>query len=100
MEYVIQDLVKYTSMQASLASGHHAMGEHRACNMFYVIGDDIGAPMNSCIGLGSAIECECSTRTYAKFDTGVYTRCPHQFDDVTFDARLDAHPANDLLQAL
>src|SRR5438874_5977523 len=100
MHYFIYDLFHHTPMQPRLAGGNHTVSKHGTRHAFDIVRNNIGTPMYSCVCLGRPVEGKCPAWTDAQFDTIMLTCGSYQFNDIAFNARLDAHPADHHLQCL
>ena len=100
MQYFIYDLFHPTPMQPRLAGGNHAVSKHGTCHVFDIVRDDIRTPVYGCISLGRSIEGQRATWTDTQFNAIMYMRCSYQFNDIAFNRRLYAHPANHHLRCL
>src|SRR5438034_5319297 len=100
MQDILYDLLEHTPMQARLTGGDHAMREDGTRRVFYIIGDDIGPAAQGSKALSGTIERQGTARAHAQFDAVMNTGRAYQLDNISLDSRLDAHPANQLLQVL
>src|SRR2546429_9164129 len=100
MQDFLNNLLHHTSMQAHLAGRNHTMGKNRAGYSLNIIWNDIRAPMDSCVCLGSAIQCQRPSRTHPQINAIMMARSSHQFNNIAFQRRLHAYPADHPLQQL
>ena len=100
MQDVIYNLLHYSSMQASLAGGDHAMRQDSLSHTFDIIRDGIIAPGDGGMGLAGAIESQSAAWAYSQFDCIMETSSTYQFDNIALNAWLDTHSPDQLLQGL
>ena len=100
MQDILYNLLHDSSMQAGLAGSDHAMRKDRTCHMFDVIRDDVVSSRNGGVGLAGTVESKCTTGTDTQFNGVMVAGCADQLNDLAFNAGINAHAPNELLQAL
>src|SRR5579875_1877466 len=98
MQYVVDNLLHNTPMQARRAGSQHTVRENRPGQEFYIIGNDIGTPVNGGVSLGRAIKGQRAARTHTQLNPVVPACGAHQINDICLDAGINMHPANYPLQ--
>src|SRR5579859_3731112 len=100
MQNILYNLFHNSSMQAGLAGSNQTMRKNGTRHIFYIVWDGVVSARNGGISLGSTIESECAARTDTQFNGVMVAGSAYQFNDITFNARINTHASNEFLQAL
>src|SRR6266849_124182 len=100
MQDIFYNLFHDSTMQASLAGSNHTMRKNGTRHMFDIIGDGVVSSRDGGVSLGSTVESECAAGTNTQFNRVMVAGSAYQINDIAFNAGINAHAANKILQAL